>query len=157
MPGHEMFRGYLAIPYLRPAGVIAIRFRCLQNHEHQGHGKYMSVAGDKPHLYNTAALMQQTPVVAITEGEIDAITADLCGIPAVGVAGAHVWQPHFRDLFLGYRDVYVLADGDSAGQQFGTTIAEQLPNAKVIPMPPGEDVNSLVVKHGRNALIERIK
>jgi DNA primase len=53
--------------------------------------------------------------------------------------------------------VYVLADGDSAGQQFGTTIAEQLPNAKVIPMPPGDDVNSLVVNHGRNALIERMK
>jgi DNA primase len=94
--------------------------------------------------------------VAITEGEIDAITAQVCGLPAVGVPGAQAWLPHFREPFLGYRDVFVLADGDEAGLRFANTVAGTLPNAKVIPMPPGQDVNSLVLSEGKQALLERM-
>jgi len=160
--GHEMFTGFLAIPYLRWSpdngwAVASIRFRCIEQHEHTGHGKYMTAPGDKPRLYNTPALLKPSPVIAITEGEIDAVTAQLCGVPAVGVPGANSWQDHFREPFLGYREVLVLTDGDSAGAQFGHGIASVLPNAKVIPMPPGEDVNSVVVKHGKAALLERLK
>lgn len=162
LPGHEQFRGYLAIPYLRWSqehkwAVVSIRFRCLEQHDHKGHGKYMTAAGDRPRLFNTLALLKDSPKVAITEGEIDAITAQVCGIPAVGVPGSQAWQPHFREPFLGYRDVYVLADGDDAGMTFANTVASTLPNAKVIPMPPGEDVNSLVGAKGKEALLERLR
>lgn len=162
LAGHENYRGFLAIPYIRQTpdnqwSVISIRFRCIQDHEHTGHGKYMTVAGESPHLFNTRALLKPAASVAITEGELDAITAQACGQPTVGVPGAQAWQPHFRELFLGYRDVYLLADGDDAGRQFAHTIAGELPNAKVIPMPPGEDVNSLVVTQGKDALLGRLK
>jgi DNA primase len=53
--------------------------------------------------------------------------------------------------------VFVLADGDEAGISFANTIAATLPNAKVIPMPAGDDVNSLVLSRGKEALMERIK
>jgi DNA primase len=160
--GHEMYKGFLAIPYLRKSyehgwSVVSIRFRCIQDHEHTGHGKYMTVAGDRPRLYNTKALLQPSPIVAITEGEIDAITASIAGVPTVGVPGAHNWQEHFPELFYGYKEVYVLADGDDAGRQFANTVAGSLPNAKVIPCPPGEDVNSFVTQHGPKAFMERIK
>jgi DNA primase len=102
------------------------------------------------------ALIKDTASIAITEGELDAITATVCGIPAVGVPGAQNWQPHFREPFLGYRNVYVLADGDDAGMAFATQVASSLPNGKIIPMPQGEDVNSLVVLKGKEALMERI-
>ena len=159
--GHEMYRGMLALPYLRWSqehgwSVVSIRFRCIDNHEHKGHGKYNTVAGDRARLYNTLALLKQTPKIAITEGEIDAITAEACGIPAVGVAGVQTWKPHFREPFLGYREVFILADGDEPGMLFANTIAKTLPNAKVIPSPPGEDVNSLVLSRGKSALLERI-
>ena len=162
LPGHEMFQGFLVIPYLRwskdhPWATVSIRFRCIEQHDHKGHGKYMTAAGDRPRLYNTLALLRESPVIAVTEGEIDAITTQLCGIPAVGVPGAKAWQPHFREPFLGYRDVFVLADGDEAGMSFAQSVAGTLPNARVIPMPPGEDVNSLVISKGRDALLERIK
>lgn len=162
LPGHEMFRGYMAIPYLRWSqehgwAVVSIRFRCIQDHEHRGHGKYMTVAGDRPRLYNTLALLKESAVIAITEGELDAITAQVAGMPAVGVPGAQAWQSYFREPFLGYREVFVLADGDEPGMQFAHTVAKELPNAKVIPMPPGEDVNSLVLTKGKQALLERIK
>lgn len=162
LTGHEHYRGFLAIPYLRKSyehgwSVVSLRFRCIEDHEHVGHGKYMTVVGDRPRLFNTKALLQPSPVVAITEGEIDAITATIAGVPAVGVPGAHNWQDHFPELFFGYRDVYVLADGDEAGRQFANTIAGTLPNSKIIPMPPGQDVNSLVLAEGKQALLERIK
>lgn len=161
LPGNEMFRGSLAIPYFRRThanswSVVSVRFRCLVDHEHRGHGKYMTQAGDRPRLYNTVALLQNSQTIAITEGEIDAITAQLCGVPTVGVPGAQSWQKHFREPFLGYREVFVLADGDEAGLKFAETVAESLPNAKVIPMPPGEDVNSLVISQGKQALLDRI-
>jgi hypothetical protein len=162
LPGHEQYRGFLAIPYLRWSAdkewsVVSMRFRCVEDHEHTGHGKYMTVAGDRPRLYNTLALLRPSPVVAITEGEFDAITAQVCGLPAVGVPGVQAWQPHFREPFLGYRDVFVLADGDDAGLKFANAVAGTLPNAKVIPMPAGSDVNSFVGKQGKEALLERVK
>lgn len=160
--GHEMYRGFLAIPYLRWSqengwSVVSIRFRCIQDHDHTGHGKYMTQSGDRPRLFNTLALLQPSPVVAITEGEIDAITAQAVGIPTVGIPGAQAWQKWFREPFLGYRDVLILADGDEAGYKMGETVAKNLPNARIVPMPPGEDVNSLVISQGRNALLERMK
>lgn len=162
LPGHEMHRGSLAIPFLRWSqdmgkSVVSIRFRCIKDHEHIGHGKYMTQAGDRPRLYNTLALMRQDPTIAITEGELDAVTAQLAGVPAVGVPGAEAWQPHFREPFLGYETVYILADGDEPGMRFANTVARTLPNARVIPCPEGEDVNSLVQKNGPEALKERMK
>jgi DNA primase len=117
----------------------------------------MTVAGDRPRLYNTLALLPDSKSIAITEGEVDAITAQVCGVNAVGVPGVQAWQPHFREPFLGYRDVFVLADGDDAGMQFANTVATQLPNAKIIPMPAGDDVNSVVLKNGKQTLLERMK
>lgn len=131
---------------------MSIRFRRLDN----GKPKYMTLAGDRPRLYNTMALLKDTANIAITEGELDAITATVCGLHAVGVPGAQAWQPHFREPFLGYRNVYVLADGDVAGLSFATQVATSLPNGKIIPMPTGYDVNSLVNEKGKDALLERI-
>lgn len=156
-PGHQPYAGMLAIPYLREHPergvlVVSIRFRRLD----PGEPKYQTQLGDRTRMYNTPALLKPSPVVAITEGEIDAISAELSGIPCVGIPGAQSWQPYFREPFLGYRTVYVLADGDEAGHGFATTVAKSLPNARVIPMEPGTDVNDLLNNHGREALNERI-
>lgn len=157
LPGHEMYRGCLAIPYLRWSqwrgwSVAAIRYRRLDG----GKPKYMTMPGDKPRLYNTHALTKYSKDMAITEGEIDAVTAELSGVPAVGVPGAQMWKPYFRELFMGYRNVNILTDGDEAGLAFAQQVAKTLPNARIIPMPDGEDVNSLVLKQGKEALLERI-
>jgi DNA primase len=158
LAGHEQYRGMLAIPYLRRHPehgwfVVSIRFRRLGDEK----PKYLSISGGQPWLFNTASLIGHSPIVAITEGEIDAITAQLCGIPAVGVPGVQTWQPYFRELFLGYRDVYVLADGDEPGIEFAEKLKRQLPNAKVIPMPAGQDVNKLVIERGPAALLSKLK
>lgn len=162
LPGHEMYKGMLAIPYLRQDitgdwSVVSLRFRCIENHTHAGHGKYNTMPGDRPRLYNTRSLVRAHDTIAICEGELDTITAMACGIDAVGVPGATAWQPHFREAFYGYETVFVLCDGDEAGHKFGRSIAESLPNAKVIPCPPGEDVNSWMLGGGWSELERRLK
>lgn len=162
LPGHELYQGMLAIPYIRQApggswSVVSMRFRCVTPEcDHPNHGKYMSAPGDTPRLFNTLAITSSDDVIAICEGEMDAITAQVCGVPAVGIAGVESWKPHFREPFLGYETVFILADGDEPGMKLATKIAKILPNAKVLPMPPGEDVNSIVLKHGKKALLERV-
>lgn len=161
LPGHEMYRGMIAIPYIRQSmtkewAVVSIRFRCIQDHEHKGHGKYNTVAGDRPRLYNTVSLLRSHDSIAVCEGEIDTITARACGIEAVGVPGASAWQPHFREPFVGYETVYVLVDGDDAGMRFGRTVVESLSNAKLIPCPSGHDVNSWVLDGGFHELRGRL-
>lgn len=157
LPGHEMFRGCMAIPYLRWSqwrgwSVASIRFRNISG---QG-AKYLTVAGDSPRLFNTVALIRHTPKIAITEGELDAMTSQMVGLPAVGLPGASTWKPFMREMFLGYREVFVLADGDEPGMKFANKVGADLPNAKIIPMPDGEDVNSLVQLQGADALLQRV-
>ena len=62
-----------------------------------------------------------------------------------------MWKPYFRELFLGYRNVNILADGDEPGLEFAKAGGQAaLPNARIIPMPDGEDVNSLVNTQGKS-------
>ncbi|WP_229685961.1 toprim domain-containing protein [Longimycelium tulufanense] len=166
LPGYDLYQGMLAIPYLRPSwggdgwSVVSMRYRCITaGCQHEWHGKYNTSAGDRPRLYNTAALHAAHDEIALCEGEIDTITAESCGFPAVGIAGVEAWQPHFREVFLGYATVYILADNDDAGQglKFARKIAGELPNAKVILAEKGEDVNSMVCRYGSQALIDRLE
>ncbi len=157
LPGHEMYRGCLAIPYMRWSqwrgwNVASIRFRRLDG----GKPKYMTAPGDKPRLFNTHALTKYSKDMSIAEGELDAVTAELAGVPTVGVPGAQMWRPYFRELFMGYRNVNILADGDEAGLDFARQVARTLPNARIIPMPDGSDVNDLVMREGKEALLSRI-
>ena len=152
----------LSIPYIRQTAsgkytFVSIRFRCIVDHDHKGHGKYMTLPGDRPRMFNTSALLGAESEVGISEGELDAITASLCGIPTVGIPGATSWQPHFVQPFEGYETVFIFADGDEPGMKFATTVAKTLPNSKIIPCPDGMDVNSLVLRDGKRALTDRIK
>src|SRR5690606_4743693 len=158
LPGHEKYRGRLAIPYLRqgPDGswsTATIRFRKIGD----GPGpKYLSPPADQPRLFNTIEIARNHEWIAITEGELDAIAATTSGVPAVGIPGATLVQPHFVELFRGYRIVYILTDGDSAGEEFGATLKKSLPNGRVIAMDDGEDVDSMVLKYGKDILKERV-
>ncbi|MET8684821.1 toprim domain-containing protein [Streptomyces sp. NPDC004732] len=172
--GFERYMGRLAVPYLRrnPFGkttVAAIRFRCVRaeciknpdgswrdEEAHVGHGKMESMPGDTHRVYNAEAILRAHDEIAICEGEPDTWTAEMCGIPAVGIQGVNGWKDYFTELFLGYRTVYVLADGDKAGEEFATEVAKKLPNALVVPMGQGLDVNKLHTTKGREAVLEKV-
>lgn len=162
--GHERYKNHLVIPYLRPAGgphmVATVRFRCIRDEcvkdsdgqyfflkgekeQHQEHGKYQSLPGDRPRLYNTGALISPSPYVAIIEGEFSSWAVDLEGIPAVSTQGVSAWKDHFDRAFAGYEKVFILGDGDKAGREMTEKLAARLPNGVPIDLPEGEDPDSL--------------
>lgn len=158
MPGHEDFKGRLAIPYLSPAGCLAFKFRCVDHQDCKAVDciKYLGEPGAEPRIFGVWNFRHDTPVLALCEGELDAITATQVGVRAVGFPGATHWRDYWAHLFEGYDEVVLLRDGDSAGRKMAETLAGRLPNLRSVGMPEGEDVSSLVVKLGGDALRERI-
>jgi DNA primase len=141
----DIHEGWMSIPYLRPTGVIHFNYRRM------GDGKPKYIGAGKKHLFNTAALdvADQSGEIAVCEGELDTIIATaLCGVPAVGIPGATQWtgNPHWRELFVGYRRINILADPDEAGLGLASAILESLPAARLIKLPG--DVNETYLAHG---------
>lgn len=171
--GHEGYKGSLVIPYLRPAGfkyISTIRFRCIRD-EHvkdadgtyfflkglkEQHGdyctKYRSLPADHPRLYNTISMTDASPHIAIVEGEFSSWAVQLDGIPAVAVQGVSAWKDHFVRAFAGYEKVFLLGDGDEAGQKMNETLAQRLPNGVPIRLPDGEDTDSLRRQYGDGSI-----
>ena len=146
LPGHEAFAGRLAIPYVTPTGVVDIRFRTIKNED----PKYMGMAGAKTTMFNTNAIFSAQKYICVTEGEFDCIVMSVkTAHPKVGIPGANNWKSHYSRILDDFDTVIVLTDGDNAGAEFGKKITRELPNANVIPMPDGEDVNSVFILHGK--------
>ncbi|MFE9442512.1 topoisomerase [Streptomyces sp. NPDC006602] len=176
IPGHERYAGYLALPYIRPAGgedgVATVRFRCIadacvkdsdgtyfflkgEKERHQEHGKYRSLPGDPPRLYNTSALIEPSPVLVVVEGEFDTQSWALAGIPSVGAPGTGTWRDYWTPALLGYETVFLIAE-DEPGLVFMDELAADLPNGKVVKMTDSRDSNSVLLNFGPEALAKRI-
>lgn len=159
LPGFEKYVGRLAIPYLRRHPrhgwfCISMRFRRIGDDEYTP--KYEGMSGDRTRLYNAQALNAPSPVVGLCEGELDAVTGTVAGIPTVGVPGAQNWKPHYTPLFKGYDKVYVFVDGDEPGQKFADHVSQVIPQAIQISCGAGEDLNSLFQRGGADAIHERL-
>lgn len=156
--GHEQMVGRLAIPYLTRAGVVDIRFRCMEDHvcKEAGCPKYLGSAAARTHLYNVDAIIRAGSTIAITEGELDALVLDgVVGVPAVGVPGATSWKEHYPRCFDDFERVLVFADGDTAGKDFGKKLAHELETAVIVQMPDGMDVNEVLLAEGASHLRAR--
>lgn len=158
-PAFAPYVGRLSIPFITPTGTVAIRFRCIEDHdceayerEHGFHKKYLQMKGEGDHLYNVGALHERHPAVGITEGEVDAMFADTYILPTVGVPGATKWRPYWGRLFEDFERVFVIGDGDRAGREFCDKLAGILPNAQPVVFPDGLDVNGFYLEHGPDAL-----
>lgn len=162
--GHESYAGRLALPYLTPAGVVNLRFRCIQPHncktvvlwvDEKGkeHNcvKYLSIDGMESNLFNVLDLKKESPYIGVTEGELDAMTLSLCGIPAVGVPGVENWQEHFGRCLADFDLVYSFADGDKAGKAFGRFLAREA-KARPVRVPRGQDINSIYQEKGADGV-----
>lgn len=152
--GHENYANRLAIPYITRSGVVDIRFRSM---DPAIEPKYMGLSGATTHLYNVGAIFKAGSYICICEGEIDTITLDIaCGIPAVGVPGVNNWKKHYTRLLADFDKVFLFADGDNAGSEFGKSLSRELSNLIVVHMPDGEDVNSMYRTHGVEFFKEKI-
>ena len=154
LPGHEAYKGRLAIPYITPSGVVDIRFRAMSNED----PKYMGLIGAKTTMFNTQACFVADKYICVTEGEFDCIMMSVKTMhPTIGIPGANNWKPHYAKILDDFEVVIVLADGDPAGLEFGKKISRELGNVNIISMPDGEDVNSMMIKQGSEWIDQRIR
>ena len=154
LPGHEQYRGRLAIPYITPSGVVDIRFRSMHGED----PKYMGLVGAETTMFNTQAVFAADDYICVTEGEFDCIMmAVKTQHPTVGIPGANNWKKHYAKILDDFDTVIVLADGDAPGLEFGKKISRELGNVNIISMPDGEDVNSMIIKEGSDWIDERIR
>lgn len=147
--GHERFGGMLCIPYVKDKDLIVhMKFRCIApGCEHRGHSKYDGLSGGN-HLFNTMSLQRDPELVVVTEGEMDAVAADVAGVPSVGVPGANSWRPWYSLLFRGVPEVIVAGDADEAGRSFAKVVTNSVKHARSVELPDGQDINSVVQNNG---------
>ena len=154
LPGHEQYTGRLAIPYITPSGVVDIRFRAIGNAD----PKYMGMPGAKTSMFNAQVVLTASDYICVTEGEIDCITMSVkTNHPAIGIPGANNWKPFYSKILDDFDTVIVLADGDSAGMDFGKKVSRELGNVNIVQMPEGHDVNSIVMLEGAEFINERVR
>lgn len=148
----EKFRlGYdgerLTIPYFDWYGrVVDVTRRSLNG----GEPKYLRTA-NVPFMVRSA----NADEVVLCEGEIDTITCHMAGIKAMGIPGAKSWDPIWGYLL---RDctVTIAFDGDEEGRRATARVFKELKSIGVevyaTIMPDQEDINSLWVDGGKDAL-----
>lgn len=149
LPGDGDYVGRLVIPYITADGsVVDLRFRSLAD----GGPKYLSRPGAVSRLFSVKSLLTPSDTVYVTEGEIDAITLNQIGLPAVGVPGSTQNQRHWRLLFEDFEQVKVICDGDQAGRDFGKRLANEIEGCTVIHLDDSLDVNEIYTSEGEEAL-----
>lgn len=154
LPSHERFQGRLCIPYHNKAGVVALKFRCMQPHDckQEGHSKYDQPAGQTQFLFNATVLDTPSQVAHVTEGEMDALVlSEVLAQPVVGVPGVDHWHPHWVAHFRAFERVVLWQQGDKAGRGMGVTWGRKV-GAELVELPEGHDVNSFYLEFGGGAL-----
>lgn len=146
------YRDAIVIPYFDARGELRnVRYRHLR---HNPPAKYESPKGFGTHLYNVAAT--QNDVVAICEGEFDALVLEQLGFSAVAIPGVNTWQREWRWLFRDCDLVLVVidmastreedADARAAEERARARIAAQVgtvTSCEVVELPDGNDVTDL--------------
>ena len=155
--GDDEFAGRLSVPYRTPGGVVAIKYRAMDDAD----PKYLNEPGCGVHLYNAGVLLAADKVV-LTEGELDAVAVQAyTGIPAVAYPGVSTWQSqeHFRLCFEGVGEVVVVADADKVGRQAASRVATSIGySARVIHIPDGmQDANYFIAQQGADAFLALIQ
>lgn len=155
-PEHQEYEGRLAIPYITHSEqVVGFKFRCIECVKCEGHGKYLGLPGQRAHLYNSRVLATSQPLVAVVEGELDAvILSAVVGVPAVGLSGGGAWLPHFPRCFDGVERVAVVMDNDrkpdgsNPGQGFTEKLLRDLPRGFNVKPPEGMDLGEWYLSEG---------
>lgn len=155
--------GRLVIPYLTPVGVVALKGRCIEDHDCKDvehHAKYINLVGQRPRLFNAQSVLQANGIITLCEGEIDSIMVESrVGFTSVSYPGTETWKKnrHWPYVFDGCGDsVVVIADGDEAGRRSAGIVSSSIRGSRVIEMPPTHDSGSFIHEFGPDAFRERV-
>lgn len=108
-------KAYAVFPYLRDGELVNFKLR------NPDEKKDMRQAGGaEPCLFGWHLIDPKTRTVAITEGEIDAMTLHQCGVPALSVnagAGNHQWIESDWQRLERFSEILIFFDNDEAGDK----------------------------------------
>ncbi len=65
-------------------------------------------------------------------------------VVALATAGTNLYRPEYADMLSGFHTLFLAADGDQAGRAMIERVREDLPDARPVWLPDGEDVRSLL-------------
>lgn len=157
-PGHERFVGCVAIPYLTPAGPVAIKFRRIDGTE----PKYDAPGGQALRLFNAQSLATGGDVALVCEGEFDAILGQArLEVPAVGVPGTN-WKEHWGRCFGDFDRVVVIGDhdakedGSDPGAAHAKKVQSKISGAELVLPPAGKDLTEWILDDGVDAVKEAV-
>ena len=106
---------YAVFPYFRDGELVNVKYR---NPDEKRDMRQES--GAEPCLFGWHLIDPRARSVAITEGEIDAMTLHQVGIPALSVnagAGNHQWIENDWDRLERFSEIWICFDNDESGQK----------------------------------------
>lgn len=115
---------FAVLPYLRDGALVNVKYRDIADKKGMRQEK-----DAEPCLFGWHLIGPKVRSVAITEGEIDAMTLHQCGIPAISVnagAGNHQWIENDWERLERFSEIWVCFDDDEPGQKGAQEVIQRL-------------------------------
>ena len=145
--GEQLVNGksYAVFPYLRDGELVNAKYR------NPSEKKDMrQEGGAEPCLFGWHLIEPKCRVIAICEGEIDAMSLHQCGIPALSVnagAGNHQWIENDWVRLDRFSEILVCFDDDEAGKKGAAEVIKRLGNDRCKSVIfPAKDANDWLMK-----------
>ena len=136
---------YAVFPYLRDGELVNVKYRNIAEKKDM-----RQEGGAEPCLFGWHLIDPKARTVAITEGEIDAMTLHQCGIPALSVnagAGNHQWMDNDWERLDRLSEILIFFDSDEAGKAGAQEIVRRLglERCKLVNLP-AKDANDYLLQ-----------
>lgn len=145
---------FAIFPYLREGELINAKTRDVADKKGM-----RQETGAEPCLFGWHLIDPKVRAVAITEGEIDAMSLHQMGIPALSVnagAGNHQWIDNDWARLDRFSDIYLCYDSDEAGQKGAKEVANRLgiDRCRVVTFPK-KDANEYLMDNASREDFQR--
>lgn len=117
-------KAYAVFPYMRDGELVNAKYRNVDEKKDM-----RQEGGAEPCLFGWHLIDPKARAIAITEGEIDAMTLHQMGIPALSVnagAGNHQWIESDWERLDRFSEILVCFDGDEAGAKGAKEVVSRL-------------------------------
>lgn len=115
---------YAVFPYLRDGVLVNVKYRNVAEKKDM-----RQEGGAEPCLFGWHLIDPKVRTIAITEGEIDAMSLHQCGVPALSVnagAGNHQWIENDWQRLERFSEILVFFDNDEPGNKGAQEIIHRL-------------------------------
>lgn len=138
---------YAVLPFLRADGLINTKYRNIDDKKDM-----RQESGAEPCLFGWHLISPRARMVAIAEGEIDAMTLHQMGIPALSCnagAGNHQWIESDWERLDCFSDIVICYDSDEAGIKGAREVAQRLGinRCRIAVFGKAKDANEYLTEH----------